>query len=293
MERTPIERVLCPVDFSEFSVNAYKFALSVTQHYGATLYVQHVAELWKHPCACFAADAKQYNQFCERFQSSERERLHLFVQDHTPRGLEPECVTQEGMACDCILSFAQRESVNLIVIGTHGVRGFDRLTLGSVTEGVLRKARCAVLAVHGQPTAQAMEQAAADLREVIFCTDFSDDSNRALDYALSVAAEFKAKLTLVHVLDGIYRLHCEERRAKAYECLDRLIPEQMRRTQNITTMVRVGSASKEISQLACEKHADLAIMAVHGHNGLDRAMFGSTTYRVVQLVHCPVLAVHP
>lgn len=293
MERAPIERVLCPVDFSEFSINVYKYALSVTQHYGAKLFAQHVVELWKHPSACFAAEAKQYNQFCERFQSSERERLRLFVQEHTPRDLQPECVTQEGTATDCILSLAQRESVNLIVIGTHGARGFDRLTLGSVTEAVLRKARCSVLAVHGQHPAQAMEHDVVDLQEVIFCTDFSDDSNRALDYALSVAAEYKANLTLVHVLDGLSRLRCEERKAKAYECLGRLIPEQMRRSQNITTMVRVGSASKEISQLACDKHADLAIMAVHGRNGLDSAMFGSTTYRVVQLGHCPVLAVHP
>jgi nucleotide-binding universal stress UspA family protein len=293
MERAPIETVLCPVDFSEFSINAYKYALSVTQHYRATLFVQHVVELWKHPSACFAAEAKQYNQFCDRFLSSERERLRLFVQEHTPDGLHSECVTQEGMASNCILSFAQRQSVNLIVMGTHGGRGFDRLTLGSVTEAVLRKARCAVLAVHGQFAAEATEQSPVDLREIIFCTDFSNDSNRALDYAFSVAAEYKANLTLVHVLDGISRLRCEERKTKAYACLDGLIPEHIRQAENITTMVRVGNASREISQLACEKHADLAIMAVHGCNGLDSAMFGSTTYRVVQLGHCPVLAVHP
>jgi nucleotide-binding universal stress UspA family protein len=56
--------------------------------------------------------------------------------------------------------------------------------------------------------------------------------------------------------------------------------------------VRIGRAYKEIIQLACEKDADLVIMAVRGRNALDLAVFGSTTYRVIQLGTCPVLAVH-
>ncbi len=195
------------------------------------------------------------------------------------------------MASDCILSFAQHESVNLIVMGTHGAHGFERLTLGSVTEAVLRKAHCPVLAVHGPLTAQATEQDPLDLREVVFCTDFSEDSNTACDYALSLATEYKANLTLVHVLEGAVRLHSEDRTAKAYQCLAKSIPEQSMQGLGISTTVRPGKAYKEISQLASEKHADLVIMAVHGRNALNNTVFGSTTYRVVEFGNCPVLAV--
>ena len=296
MERAPIERILCPIDFSEFSILAYDYATSLALHYGAKLFVQHAVEVWKYPSACFAGTAYDYERFCRDLIRSDERRLHLFVQDHSPDGFHPEFVVHEGMATESILSFAQKEAVDLIVIGTHGVRGFDRFVLGSGAEKVLKKAHCSVLAVH--QTSRHLSRPASirhgiELQEILFCTDFSDYSNRALDYALSVAAEYKANLTLVHVIEGISRLHKPEDTAKAHDTLNRLIPRQSRQDQRIATEIRTGRAYREICQLASEKSADLVIMAVHGSNSLDEAVFGSTTYRVVQLGSCPVLVVHP
>jgi len=180
-------------------------------------------------------------------------------------------------------------------MGTHGRRGFDRLMLGSVTEKVLRAAHCPVLAVRNPSrtfVASATARDAIKLRRILFCTDFSDYSNRALDYALSLAAEYNSELTFVHVLEDIPKSTRVEETAKANEDLDKLIPAQAKKSYRIATTVRIGRAYKEIIQLACEKDADLVIMAVRGHNALDLAVFGSTTYRVIQLGTCPVLAVH-
>jgi nucleotide-binding universal stress UspA family protein len=291
MERTPIERILCPVDFSKYSVQAYAYACSLAQRYRAKLFVQHVVELWRHPSASFAAAADLDTQFCTDLADEGRDHLQRFVETHSPTGFFPDCVIGEGMAMDSILAFAQQESVDLIVMGTHGVRGFDRLILGSVTEKVLRKARCSVLAVHR--ASQQPAQGGIGLREILFCTDFSAAANGALGTALSVAAEYEARLTLVHVLGGIKRLHHTENAAKAYAELDRLVPESVRRERNVDTAVRAGRACREISQLAAERNADLVMMGVRGSHALDDTMFGSTTYRVVQMGQCPVLAVHP
>lgn len=291
MERAPIDRILCPVDFSKYSEQAYAYACSLAQRYGAKLYVQHVVEMWRHPSASFAAAADLYMQFCADLTDEGKAHLQRFVGAHSPMGFFPDCVIGEGMAMDSILGFAQQEDVDLIVMGTHGVRGFDRLILGSVTEKVLRRARCSVLAVHRSSWQPTLER--TGLREVLFCTDFSPAANGALGTALSVAAEYEARLTLVHVLDGMARLHRAENTAKAQEELDRLLPESVRRERNIDTAVRAGRACREIGQLAAERHADLVIMGVRGSHALDDTMFGSTTYRVVQMGQCPVLAVHP
>jgi nucleotide-binding universal stress UspA family protein len=291
MEHTPIERILCPVDFSKYSVQAYAYACSLAQRYGAKLFVQHVVEMWRHPSASFAAAADLYMQFCTDIADSDKEHLQRFVEAHSPTGFFPDCVIGEGMATDSILGFAQQENVDLIVMGTHGARGFDRLMLGSVTEKVMRRARCSVLAVHRALWPPAL--GGIGLREILFCTDFSAAANGALGTALSVAAEYEARLTLVHVVDGMARLHHAESTAKAQAELDRLVPERVRRERNIDTAVCAGRACREISQLAGERNADLVIMGVRGSHALDDTMFGSTTYRVVQMGQCPVLAVHP
>jgi nucleotide-binding universal stress UspA family protein len=291
--RVPIQRILCPVDFSEYSVAAYRYAVSLAQRYKATLFALNVVETWKYPSACFAVTAQEYESFCDSRKTEASERLRQFVSEHSTDGFRPELVVQEGMAVDRILSCAQQELINLIVIGTHGVHGFDRVVVGSVTEKVLRKAHCSVLAVHKLfPEWVEKNKEAIQLDEILYCTDFSDYSNRAFDYALSVAKEYNAHLTLVHVIDGITRSQTSCEAEQADDQLVRLATRASENDFGIMRIVRTGRAYKEISDLATERHADLVVMAVHGRNAIDSAIFGSTTYRVVRLGETPVLAVH-
>jgi nucleotide-binding universal stress UspA family protein len=114
-----------------------------------------------------------------------------------------------------------------------------------------------------------------------------------LDYALSVAAEYGAELTLLHVLEDVPgSADIEEAIATATRQLDKLIPPEAVKGGKIKTLVRIGRAYQQIIELALETQADLLVMAVRGRNALDLAVFGSTTYRVIQLGPCPVLAVH-
>ena len=80
--------------------------------------------------------------------------------------------------------------------------------------------------------------------------------------------------------------------AAAAERLDELIPPEGRKTLKIKTAVRIGKPYVQIIQLALETQIDLVTMGVRGRGALDVAVFGSTTYRVMQLGSCPVLAVH-
>jgi len=290
-----IERILCPVDFSEFSTRAYDYAQSLARHYRAKLFLQHVVDFIP-PNYAYYPPASYLDKLFQSASAEARKQLQEFAKSHTRYGAQPECLVHEGGAAGSILSFAEAQEVDLIVMGTHGLKGVDRALLGSVADKVLRKARCPVLVIPKPGHAVAAPEGAegsVQLRRVMFCTDFSHPSQRALEFALSAAAEYGAELTLLHVLEEIASsADIEAAIATATTQLDKLIPPERGKAGKIKTMVRIGRAYEQIIQLALEIQADLLIMAVRGRSALDLAVFGSTTYRVIQLGSCPVLAVH-
>jgi nucleotide-binding universal stress UspA family protein len=292
-----IKFILCPLDFSEFSIRAYRHALSLSEHYRAKLVAQHVVEIWRHPSVSFAATANLYEEYCQELRGSGREQLQEFVKKHTYNEIQSELVVNEGSAADLILSFAQERKMDLIVMGTHGLRGFDRLMLGSVTDRVMRAASCPVLAVREPPhdiVAAGQERHNPHrLNRILACADFSEDSGLALNYAFSAAAEYDAELTLLHVLEKVpSAAKTEEAIAEATEQLNKLIPPERRNTPKIKTAVCIGKPYQKIVQFAQEQQIELLTMGVRGRGALDLAVFGSTTYRVMQLGPCPVLTAH-
>jgi len=291
-----IKLIVCPIDFSEFSIRAYHYAVSLAEHYRAKLVAQHIVEPWRYPYADYAASQGDYQEFWRALREGGEERLREFVKKHTHDEIQPELAVHEGLAADSVLSFAQARKADVIVMGTHGRRGFDRLVLGSVTDRVMRTAPCPVLAISKLPhdfmAAGEERRQVHHLSRILFCTDFSENSERALNYAISATAEYDAELALLHVLEDVPSpLKTEETIAIATEQLNKLVPQEERKTLKTKTAVRIGKSYEQIIQFALEAQIDMVTMGVSGRGALDRAVFGSTTYRVIQLGPCPVLAV--
>lgn len=287
-----IERILCPIDFSEFSVTAFEYAQSLAWHYNATLILLHVIDSLT-PYYPYYAFPDSYNEICRKLRADAEQQLKDFAKAHNCRGVRIQCVVQDGSAPDLILGLAEAKAVNLIVMGTHGLRGLDLLTLGSVTEKVLRKAPCPVLAVRKPAhdfAAQAGVPELFELQRILYCTDFSENSKQAWDHAVSLAVEYCAELTLLHVLEDISNSSdIEKETAKAMKRLEEQIPPWAQQKVVIKPVVRIGKAYQQIIQLALESQTDVIVMGVRGRHALDLTVFGSTTYRVVQLGPCPVL----
>lgn len=290
-----IQKILCPMDFSEFSVKAYDYAQSLAQHYGAKLLLQHVVQPLTSTYPYYAFP-DTINEVFWNLDSHAEKKLAEFVAERRMSGFEIERFVHNGTVPDSVLEFAEKEGVDIIVMGTHGRQGFDRLTMGSVTEKVLRKAHCPVLVVR-KPAHDFVSpgdtREPVRLQRILFCTDFSDHSNRALAYALSLAMEYNAELTMLHVLEDLPA--AEDLETAVAEFTRRLecpVPEDARNWCKISSVVRVGKPYQQILQMALEAEADLVIMGVRGRSAVDLALFGSTTHRVIQLGSSPVLAVH-
>lgn len=289
-----IKNILCPVDFSEFSARAFDYAYSLARRYDAKLYLEHAIR----PLTEFSYRTPQpwVHEYYERSRIESGEELRKMIAKQATNSFKPEIVVEIGFPDETILDFAQKQPIDLIVMGTHGLRGADLWMMGSVTEKVIRKARCPVLAVR-KPMHDFVAPKETDdpvqLRKILLATDFSDHGQRAFAYAISLAMEYNAELTLLHVLDDIpHGQELSSVTARLIHDLEAPVPPDARNWCTIKSTVRVGKPYQEIIQLALDSQTDLIVLGVRGRSGTGLALFGSTTYRVLQLGSAPVLAVH-
>lgn len=140
------------------------------------------------------------------------------------------------------------------------------------------------------------------IKSILVPLDFSAPSQRALDQAVKFARLFKAKLTLLHVVEPVatpdfaasFPLVMEDDQVigAAREKLERAVAAaRIPRTLVEKLLVRFGRSFHEITEAARTRKVDLIVIATHGHTGLKHALLGSTTERVVRHAHCPVLVV--
>jgi len=293
-----IKRILCPLDLSDFSRRAFEHSLVLARWYGAKVVALHVFSGFMPP-----GDESTYPAWLRRLPEARTEidrELRDLLSSPLADGMNVPLVLREGDAAAQILGEAEAERADLVVLSTHGRSGFDRFTLGSVTEKVLRKAPCPVLVVPAQ--AEAPVGRFEGYRRIICATDFSDDSGRALKFALSVAERAGSRLTLAHVveiadnpeiLEGESPLAVlrRERIARAHERLRALAAGYGGRGPAIDECVRLGRAHSELLALAKETDADLLVLGVRGRGSVDLTLFGSTTNQVVRRATCDVLTV--
>jgi nucleotide-binding universal stress UspA family protein len=286
-----IERVLCPVDFSEFSDRASAYAHSFARHFGAKLFVLHVAEPFVRMDPSSISPSVIDQLYAQMIVDAEEKARKLSAQQDW-NDVEHEFVLERGGVADAILQFVEGNNIDLITMGTHGRRGLDRLVLGSVTERILRTARTPVLAVHSLPEGSGALKEPVQFHKILYCTDFSDNSPRALEYALLLACKYKARISLLHVIErSDSGEDLEAERCRVLRQLRAVTPQNLQDSVTVELAVRTGKPYHEILGHAAETETDLIVMGVRGRNALDLALFGSTTQRVIQLGQLPVLVV--
>lgn len=137
------------------------------------------------------------------------------------------------------------------------------------------------------------------MKRILVPTDFSRHSLKALDYAIDFARPHGAELLLVNVVEPIRNTRLipdvsellEGRREDAAEKLGALEKRARERYRNCRVEVHFGVPYEVIAEVAKKWHADLIIIATHGHTGLYHLFLGSVAERVVRIAECPVLTV--
>lgn len=141
---------------------------------------------------------------------------------------------------------------------------------------------------------------AALIKRILFATDFSACAERAMEYAVMLAATWKAELCVMTVLElypgmdpdyTVNKMYLDHLRVESTSRLQAVQDRVKAAGQTVTTRIEVGIPSLAVQTVAEEIGADLLVVGTHGRSGLDHVLVGSTAERVVRMAPCPVLAV--
>jgi nucleotide-binding universal stress UspA family protein len=300
-----LTRILCPIDFSESSRQALTYARAISSWYEAPLTVFHVCvDLPVFEIGSPFGHSASTAVMVEEAQLAHR-RVTVGQFAATEIG-DAACdvIVREGSDAKAeILKEAATHEGTLIVMGTHGRSGIEHILLGSVTEKVLRHAPCPVLVVP-RHAAKIDGSVSPVFKRVVCAVDFSKSSLLALDFALALAQESDARLTLLHAIEfphalrevvfstdaDVDRLHAAAE-AEYLRRLRALVPARARMYCTVTARVNEGKPAREIERVAVEERADLIVMGVQGRGAVDLMVFGSNTNDVIRHAVCPVLVV--
>lgn len=142
-----IKKILVPLDFSKYSVTTMNFAISLSRLTGASILALHVFEKPVIPDAIWMS--KQvidiYKNYYKQAEKKAKEELNKFIQQFDTRGIDLKTKVLSGIPHIQITNIAQKEKINLIVLGSKGLNVLQRILIGSTADRVVRRAKCNVL----------------------------------------------------------------------------------------------------------------------------------------------------
>jgi len=223
----------------------------------------------------------------ERESKEQAQRL-----DKQLEGVEREAVISEGNAWQVISDLIEKKEIDLVVLGTRGRTGLEKVLLGSVAERILRQSPCPVLMVG--PHVHPWSQEYAKMHEILYATDLATDTPVAAPYAISLAQENQAHLVLLHVIedrkpgelvDSPEVMACKERK------LEQMVTEQAGLWCEPTYIVEQGPAAEKILDVSKRRHTDLIVLGARPAKGFATHLTLGTVQKVVAQATCPVLTV--
>lgn len=283
----PFHTILFLTDFSQASDAALDYALAVARACGSHLYVVHVVE----PVYVDSPEAAMRAN--ELLRTSAKEDMAQLLISARLRGVSHDVILEEGPLWGTVERLIKEWRIDLAVLGTHGRTGARKLVLGSVAEDIYRKANCPVLTVG--PTVLRRPAAGVHFDRILFATDLRPASKRAAAYAVSLAQQHYARLTLLLVERypaSKADIPLTEVRRQEMEHMRRLIPPETGLAIEPEFAVAFGDPAEEIVSVAREARADLIVLGLRGGARLSGHLPVTTAYRVVCNAPCPVLTVH-
>ena len=296
-----LQSILVATDFSPASEKALRHALAIARHYDAKLYVMHVVSalglnmVGPDAVAAATATALRDAMLAER----------KLVANGELRNLRHHFTVRSGDVWDELHRTIANEAIDLVVIGTHGRTGLKRLVLGSVAERIFRNVCCRVLTVGPCSPVDAHLQPDGTPRSLLFATDFSDASLKALPHAISLANQRGSNLVLLHVLAPVPNIEgdrwytaadvVEMRGAAesgARERLQQLIAN-VRLAAEPQFVVDFGEPAEGILRAASKLDAEVIVMGLRCRDHVETLSHlpWSAAYKVVCNAPCPVLTV--
>ena len=280
-----LKNILFATDFDVSAGRALPFAIALADHYRAKLYAVHVI-----PQEAYAfTRPESVGRILKETQGYAGHALNQLIYLLRHRGRPCKPLLGHGDVAKVVIEFTQEYAADLVVVGTSSHMGLAKVFLGSIAEEIIREAPCPVLTVGRH----VMVEASAWVQSIVCATDFSPESLRAAEFAVSLAREYKAHLTLTHVIEEALGESTHLAIQVSEKRLREMIPPDTELLYEPQVLVEIGPVADRILSVAAELPADIVVMGVRGAGTFARTArhFGSVTHKVVSLATCPVLTV--
>jgi nucleotide-binding universal stress UspA family protein len=281
--------ILFPTDFSPASAQAIPYIKRIANQYEASVTALHVRPPIVNPMTAPGTWPAEIEAAKVVDEKRRKEILGAFS------GIRTELLVGEGSIQSCLNEAIKKSSADLVVIGTRGRTGLGKLLLGSVAEEIFRTVPCPVLTVG--PHCDPSHEAPGQLREILYATDLSPESQSAAAYAVSLAQEFQAHLVLLHVIPNLetYDLvSAADVTTSSEKLLHKIVPQQAGALCKTECFVEGGDPAQKILEFARMRETDLIVLGVSPEEGVPGAATHlpmATAHKIVSHATCPVLTV--
>jgi nucleotide-binding universal stress UspA family protein len=284
-----ITNILFPVDFSPSSIAMAPYVKRAAILLGAKVSLIHVFDPASYNG--FELFLRQTKDIAEDHHEIARHRLDSFLADEFPAS-ENARIVEAGDAATQIAQVAKR-GFDLIIMPTHAGT-FRRMLLGSTTAKVLNDADCPVLTTRH---AETITPHPLEHRELLCAIDLSPDSERVLRFANQAAAEARAKLYIIHAIQGgdpdlpaQPDLEAQFRPVEKEEARERIAALQKKLGSSAPVNIVVGSVKAALVEAARRYDADVLVIG-RGLQSGARGRLRDLTYAIVRDSPFPVLSV--
>lgn len=281
-------KLLVAIDFSAQTPQVLKTAVSVATCFNAEMLLVHAAS----PMILgTGAEPVPVDTYAVELEVAQAKMAGLVAGEPALQQIRHREIVEYAGATELVQETVHDEKVDLVIAGSHGAHGFERLALGSVAEAMLRHVNCPVLIVGPHATGFI-----CPFRSVLLASSLKLAGLRAAQYASGLAEKFHGKLTLLHVIeqkaaDNGVGLELIERRAqKELMCL---LPPDLDLYSKAEVRTAHGKPAEAITFIAREECASVIVCGVADKAALADHALGSTLAKVIREAHCPVLCVRP
>jgi nucleotide-binding universal stress UspA family protein len=295
-----LKRILFPTDFSRCADQALEHAVFLAEKYDAEIHVLHAVTLFNDQPEVVNDEFEETEEMIKKLEDIAELQLNKVSNAHEDDDIKIIKVQTRGIsAAPAILDYAAENSIDLIVMGTHGRRGLGHFFLGSIAEEIVRVSECPVFTIREAETPTPPKSK----EKILVPVDFSEHSQNALANAKEIAKSYETKIHLLHIIEEtIHPAYSLSGKSSIFDIVPNIKEDCERRLkkmisekigEEVKTQIHIvsGQAANEIINFAKNNSMDLIVIATHGLTGLEHLLLGSTTEKVVRMSSCPVFTV--
>lgn len=281
------KKILCPLDFSEYSTMALRYAVALAQENEAPLVLCHSVPDLSQTISYLHGD--YVGTVHEALISKAKEKMDSFV--GKTDNVQTMKIIERGNPTDVILQTARRTACDLIVMGTHGLSGHEKFFTGSVTNKVLHKATLPVLTVC-RPTHHFIREndlRPVEIKKILCALDYDSNSRNIAKLALSIVRMYQAEVTFFHSVPNAHPKEWVEQEEWVKNKLMEVVDPSHEDWCTVKFLVRCGQPAEEILKIVGLGHIDLVLVGHHSKKAIEEIFLGSVAKKVVTDSICPVL----